>query len=114
MTSRHPDVPFGGWPEIQFPGWLADFGFEDQSWINDVSAHAVLLLDQQERGFPQLECWVAEDLPEDREEPKTQPKYRVLAFLTRANGDGEPDEVVHAGENPEDARRAIAAWLAAR
>ena len=108
------DICFKAWPSISFPRFLQVLGFEDVSWGNDACARAIKYLSKEaeDRQFPVLECWVAEDSPEAREFP-TSGKFRVIACLDRAMEDGGGISI-HEGEDAVACKIAIEEWLGRR
>jgi hypothetical protein len=67
MELPREQTNFTGYPDIVFPQWLRDLGFEDESWKNDAAARATKRLPNRHI----ISVWVDYDDPSDREFPET-------------------------------------------
>lgn len=72
---------------IEFPQFLIDRGFVDESWHNDITAKAVLAL----RPGSALVVWVAED-DQALRELYGWPKYTVAIHAVDADGEWIDDD----------------------
>ena len=58
---------FNEHPDIEFPQFLIDHGFQDNSWHNDISGRAALYLDRGADEIDYINVWCEHERREDRE-----------------------------------------------